>query len=172
MQLFLEIDLEVADMFHKINPFAGKNESSSWWWFGIKVGIVTALVVWWWLDQQSKKQSQSSLGSGSLSEGKSILLPEESPPAQTTLPVPHKPDDLRKIEGIGPKFQATLQAAGIQTYAQLAAMKPAELKQILVDASIRLGDPTTWPEQAALAAAGDWDQLKALQSTLKGGRRE
>ena len=78
---------------------------------------------------------------------------------------------LRKIEGIGPKIQVTLQAAGIDTFAQLAASKPEDLKQILVDAGIRLGDPTTWPEQAALAAAGNWDELKEFQGTLKGGRR-
>ena len=32
-------------------------------------------------------------------------------------------------------------------------------------------DPSTWPEQASLAAAGEWDALQALQDELKGGRR-
>jgi hypothetical protein len=33
-------------------------------------------------------------------------------------------------------------------------------------------DPTTWPAQAKLAAAGKWDELKAMQDNLKGGRKE
>ena len=161
-------------MLRKFNPFSGEDKTFSWWWFGIKVGIVTALVIWWWLEYQNKK-SLETVGKTTLTEGRSIPLPvedtqvnrkqEHSEPAST------KPDNLRKIEGIGPKIQVTLQAAGIETFSQLATSKPEDLKQILVDAGIRLGDPTTWPEQAALAAAGNWDELKEFQGTLKGGRR-
>jgi hypothetical protein len=31
-------------------------------------------------------------------------------------------------------------------------------------------DPESWPEQAALAAKGDWDALKKLQDELDGGK--
>jgi large subunit ribosomal protein L21 len=161
-------------MLRKFNPFSGEDKTFSWWWFGIKVGIVTALIIWWWLEYQNKK-SLESIGKATLPEGRSIPLPDEDTQVdqkqELSEPAPTKPDNLRKIEGIGPKIQVTLQAAGIETFAQLAASKPEDLKQILVDASIRLGDPTTWPEQAALAAAGNWDELKELQGTLKGGRR-
>jgi predicted flap endonuclease-1-like 5' DNA nuclease len=162
-------------MLRKFRLFAGEEESTtfSWWWLGIKLGIFTGLVVWWWLDQKNKKQQ--TLGFESLVKNNSIPLPLDEPQEVAKSPVkkqtPSKPDDLRKIEGIGPKIQATLHVAGIETFSQLAASKPADLKQILVDASIRLGDPTTWPEQAALAAAENWDGLKELKSTLKGGRR-
>ena len=84
------------------------------------------------------------------------------------------PDDLKRIEGIGPKLSSVLQGAGILTFAQLAAAGPERLAQILEAADprlLRLADPTTWPEQAALAAAGKWEALEALQGTLKGGRR-
>jgi predicted flap endonuclease-1-like 5' DNA nuclease len=162
-------------MIRKFSPFAGKAKTFSWWWFGIKVGIVTALVIWWWLENQNK-EAQKTSGEASLSDERSIPLPDEEmhadqKPKSPAKPTTVKPDDLRKIAGIGPKIQSTLQAAGIQTYAQLAAADPADLKQILVDAGIRLGNPTTWPEQANLAAAEKWDQLKELQETLKGGRR-
>jgi predicted flap endonuclease-1-like 5' DNA nuclease len=80
-------------------------------------------------------------------------------------------DDLKVIEGIGPKISGILQAAGIATFGQLAATDVGALKQILAEANIRLGDPTTWPEQAALAAENKWDELTALQDSLKGGRR-
>jgi len=167
--------MEVLGMMRKFNPFAGESKTFSWWWFGIKVGIVPALVIWWWLENQNK-ESLKAVGQIQLPDDGSIPLPEESlkvdeKQKSPKKPATIKPDDLRKIEGIGPKIQSTLQSAGIQTYAQLAATDPANLKQILVDAGIRLGDPTTWPEQAALAAADKWDQLKKLQGNLKGGRR-
>jgi predicted flap endonuclease-1-like 5' DNA nuclease len=80
-------------------------------------------------------------------------------------------DDLKIIEGIGPKISSVFQAAGITTLAQLAATDVDALKQILTAANIRLGDPSTWPEQAGLAAEGKWEELAALQDSLKGGRR-
>jgi ribosomal protein L30 len=84
----------------------------------------------------------------------------------------HAPDDLVAIEGIGPKIAGVLKAAGIATFADLAATDADRLSEILHDANLRLADPTTWPEQAQLAAEGKWDEFKALQGSLKGGRRE
>jgi small subunit ribosomal protein S2 len=87
---------------------------------------------------------------------------------------PPVPDDLKRIEGIGPRYSSVLQAAGIVTYAQLAAASPDELDQVLAAEDprlARLADPTSWPEQAALAASGNWEALDALKDMLKGGRR-
>ncbi len=83
-------------------------------------------------------------------------------------------DDLKRIEGIGPRIAAVLQEAGITTFAQLADADQARLERILEEADprlLRLASPAHWPEQAALAAAGEWEALQALQSELKGGRR-
>lgn len=84
------------------------------------------------------------------------------------------PDDLRKIEGVGPKIAGILNEQGIQTFAQLAETDVARLQQILKEAGPRytLADPETWPEQARLAAAGDWTALKSFQARLKGGRKK
>jgi predicted flap endonuclease-1-like 5' DNA nuclease len=87
---------------------------------------------------------------------------------ETTQP----PDDLVIIEGIGPKIAALLNDAGIATFAQLAGTDTSHLKEILNAAGLRVNDPTTWPEQARLAAAGDQEGLQKLQETLKGGRVE
>jgi ribosomal protein L30 len=81
-------------------------------------------------------------------------------------------DDLTVIEGIGPKIAEVLQAAGVHTFDDLAAMDIDNLTEILQAANLRLASPETWAEQAQLAAAGDWDGLKQLQDQLKGGRRE
>lgn len=93
----------------------------------------------------------------------SVPVVEAAPPA---------PDDLKLIEGIGPKIAGILAAAGITTFAQLGAADVSRLREILAQAGLAaLADPTTWPEQAALAAAGKMDELEALQGELKGGRR-
>ncbi len=81
-------------------------------------------------------------------------------------------DDLKRIEGIGPVMERVLNEAGIFTFAELAARTPEELQAILDAAGVRrITSPETWPEQAKLAAEGRWDELAALQDTLKGGRR-
>lgn len=80
-------------------------------------------------------------------------------------------DNLEKIEGIGPKINDVLHAAGIRTFAELAAADVERLRAIMLEAGLRVNDPTTWPEQAALAAAGKWEEFQALQDQLVGGRR-
>ena len=77
--------------------------------------------------------------------------------------------DLTVVEGVGPKIAAALQAAGIENYADLAATSPEQLRMILSDAGLS-ADPSTWSEQAQMAAAGNMDQLKAYQDKLQGGR--
>ncbi len=82
-------------------------------------------------------------------------------------------DDLKVIEGIGPKIEQLLFAKGITTYGQLAATSVQQLKDILAEAGSRyaLHDPGTWSAQALLAANGEWDNLKAYQEFLHGGKR-
>lgn len=82
-------------------------------------------------------------------------------------------DDLKKIEGIGPKIEKLLQVAGIQNFKDLSKAKQTVLKNVLTEAGSRykMHDPTTWPEQAKLAAKGQWDALAKLQEELKGGKR-
>lgn len=82
-----------------------------------------------------------------------------------------EPDDLTRVEGIGPKLSSVLRSAGISTYEQLAASDVGELRQILREQGLYFADPTTWPEQAELAAVGDWDALSDLQKQLTAGRR-
>ncbi len=81
-------------------------------------------------------------------------------------------DDLKKVEGIGPKIAELLIAKEITTFAILAATDAAAIKEILEagGSSFASHDPTTWPEQAKMAAAGDWDKLKVWQDELQGGK--
>ena len=85
-----------------------------------------------------------------------------------------KGDDLKIIEGIGPKAAEVLVAAGIDTFAKLASTDAAKVKEILdaAEAKVQHLDPTTWAQQAQLAADGKMDELKKLQDELNGGRAE
>ena len=82
-----------------------------------------------------------------------------------------KADDLKKIEGIGPKIAELFVAAGIDTFAKLAKASQKELKAILVAAGSRYAskNPGSWPKQAKMAADGKWDALKKWQDETKGG---
>ena len=82
-----------------------------------------------------------------------------------------KADDLKKIEGAGPKAAEALVNAGFETFAKIAKAKPEALSAVLTEASSRLAHivTDTWPKQAALAAEGKWDELKELQDKLDGG---
>jgi large subunit ribosomal protein L27 len=81
-------------------------------------------------------------------------------------------DDLKKIEGIGPKIAELFYAAGITTFAQLSETSTARMQEILDEAGPRYSthNPMTWGHQASLAAEGQWDELKQLQDELDGGR--
>ena len=81
-------------------------------------------------------------------------------------------DDLKKIEGIGPKIEETLKASGIMTFTDLAKASQDTLNAIL-DAGgkgVSSATPDTWPAQAKMAANGEWDALKTWQDELDGGR--
>ncbi len=82
-----------------------------------------------------------------------------------------KADDLKKIEGVGPKAAEAMVAAGLDTFAKVAKAKPEAIATLLSDASSNLAHlvTDTWPKQAQLAADGKWDELKELQDKLDGG---
>ena len=154
---------------------------------GALMGLLLAfasvfLLVWllWWLWNRREKEKETPF----------IEIEIEPPPTAAESPgaaaaepaaaateeggAPPAPDDLKRVEGIGPKLSGVLQEAGVATFARLAEMEVSQIEQILEEADprlLRLANPSTWPEQAALAAAGEWDALAALQNERKRGRR-
>ncbi len=82
-------------------------------------------------------------------------------------------DDLKAVEGIGPKIEELLHDAGIKTWRALAETSVSRLQEILTAAGPRftLAVPETWPQQAGLAADGKWDELQELQDFLNAGRQ-
>ncbi len=82
-----------------------------------------------------------------------------------------KADDLKKVEGIGPKIAEIFNNAGIVTFADLAKTSVKKLEGILSEAGSRYAskNPGSWPKQAKMAAEGKWDELKKWQDEVKGG---
>ncbi|MEN9612399.1 MAG: hypothetical protein RLZZ628_3213 [Bacteroidota bacterium] len=97
---------------------------------------------------------------------KTVIQPIETVVASTVK------DDLKKIEGIGPKIEELLNAAGIKTFVQLSLTPQQKLQDVLDTAGKRFAmhDPTSWTLQANLASKGDWEALKQLQAQLIGGK--
>lgn len=89
-----------------------------------------------------------------------------------TANIPSEKDNLKVIEGVGPKIEKLLNEAGIYTFGQLEKADTTRLQEVLKTAGPRfkMHNPTTWTQQAALAASGDMEALKTLQNQLKGGK--
>jgi len=81
-------------------------------------------------------------------------------------------DDLKIVEGIGPKIEGLLNEAGIVTWADLANAPLEKVQAILDEAGprYRMHDPATWAKQAQMAAEEQWEELEAYQEKLDGGR--
>lgn len=81
-------------------------------------------------------------------------------------------DDLKIVEGIGPKIEQLCFGIGVRTFSQLAETSVETLQKMLDDAgpAYRTADPATWAKQAGLASEGKWDELKTYQEFLSGGK--
>lgn len=103
---------------------------------------------------------------------------EEAPKAKKTdkITLPSgkkiKQDDLKIVEGIGPKIEGLLNDAGINTWADLADAPEEKVQAILDEAGprYRMHVPATWSKQAQMANEGQWEELEAYQDRLDGGR--
>ncbi len=118
---------------------------------------------------KAKPEAKQEPSSEPESESELEQAPESEPELE---PEPEsETEDLTRIEGVGPKVAGLLDNAGINTFAALAEANIERLNEILERAELQFMDPSSWPEQAALAAKGDWEAFEKLTAELKGGRR-
>jgi predicted flap endonuclease-1-like 5' DNA nuclease len=83
-----------------------------------------------------------------------------------------KENDLKIVEGIGPKIETLFNDAGIKTWSDLSDTSTEKLQAIL-DAggeNYAIHNPSTWAKQASLANQGKWQELKDWQLGLLGGK--
>ncbi|WP_117209333.1 helix-hairpin-helix domain-containing protein [Allorhizocola rhizosphaerae] len=84
-----------------------------------------------------------------------------------------EPDDLERIEGIGPAMSRALIAAGIKTYGQLADAGEDALRDAIQAKGLKFAPSlVTWSRQARLLADGDEEGFAELTRRLVAGRDE
>lgn len=141
----------------KLLEEAGPNTEMSWLLFVVLGFFFLMVIVGWWVSSRRGAQPEA--------------VHEPVVHHAEVHEEPVTPDDLVRLEGIGPKVVRVLNEAGITTFAGLAAANAADLQKILSRAGLQMMNAEGWIEQATLAAKGDWDALQKLQNELKGGRR-
>ena len=127
------------------------------------------------VQEDLKKAEKSKSIPKAKSKPKAKAKPKAKPKAKTApkVKVDSVKDDLKKVEGIGPKIQELLNNDGIWSFNQLAKSTIPRLRKILDNAGsrYRMHTPDTWPEQAKMANQGKWKELKTWQDNHKGGRK-
>ena len=81
-------------------------------------------------------------------------------------------DNLKLIEGIGPKIEELLNREGIHTFEQLSETSIIRLAAILKKAGPRfqIQNPTSWPKQALMAKNGNWEELEQFRKLIISGK--
>ncbi len=137
-------------------------------WLGLLLAFLLGILVGWWIfgccwkkkylalkDKQGHISSNNNVAVSSFSERKDPI----------NLPAGVKLNDLKIVEGIGPKISEILQANGIKTWWDLADSSPETIKEYLKAAGSRfqMANPGSWPKQAKMAALGNFDELEKWQ---------
>ncbi len=83
-----------------------------------------------------------------------------------------KQNDLKIIEGIGPKIEGLFHNFDIKTWKDLSEASVDKCQEVLNSGGdrYRMHKPGTWPEQAKFAYEGKWKELKEWQDKLDGGK--
>jgi hypothetical protein len=158
---------------------------SSFCW-GLLVGFLLEWLCDWifWRKARPNDQGPSSQGgfagtsslgglAGGLAVGASAASSQAGGLALPPGIAAFRQDDLEAIEGIGPKIAELLRASGIANFGDLATTPMTKLASIL-DAGgsrFKLANPSTWAEQAGLAAKNDWAGFDRLKKDLVAGVR-
>ncbi|MCF4121547.1 helix-hairpin-helix domain-containing protein [Antribacter sp. KLBMP9083] len=109
---------------------------------------------------------------GQAAKAAAIAQDDAEAAALAAAPEPEpEPQDLQRLEGIGPKIESALKAAGITTYARVAAATEAELREALQESGITFAPAAaSWSDQAQYLVDGDELGLEEYQDYLVGGQ--
>ena len=81
-------------------------------------------------------------------------------------------DDLKIVEGIGPKIQGLFHNFDIKTWKALSETSANKCQEVLNSGGkrYRIHDPASWPMQAKMAHEGHWEQLAEWQEKHRAGK--
>jgi predicted flap endonuclease-1-like 5' DNA nuclease len=142
----------------------GEHKRRSIWWVLLLLALGGA-AVWvarllrdddvWTAPTTEPWEPAPSPGPAPVEPNQAEPAPEPAPAAPAPVPTTpaavraDTPDDLTRIDGVGPKISEALVAAGLTTFAAVAAASQDELRAALSAAKLRLAPSLpTWSEQA------------------------
>ncbi len=84
-----------------------------------------------------------------------------------------KQNDLKLVEGIGPKIEQLFHNHKVKTWKALSECSVKKCQEILKSGGRRyqMHNPGTWPKQAKLAYEGKWKKLSDWQDKLDKGKQ-
>lgn len=99
-------------------------------------------------------------------------LPFDADAAKAVYGKTIKHNDLKVVEGIGPKISEMFNAAGITTWKKLSETAVARCQEVLDGGGERykVHDPGSWPLQAKMAYEGKWAELLKWQDEHDHGK--
>ncbi len=99
-------------------------------------------------------------------------LPFDAAAAKAVFGKTIKQDDLKVIEGIGPKIEGMFKDGGIKTWKALSQASVAQCQEILDGGGDRykVHNPASWPMQAKMCYEGQWADLLKWQDEHDHGK--
>ncbi len=143
-------------MFCDVTQAYDKSDATLEIAFMLAVALLLGYLLWWILSSKANKK-------------------QDTYHTQWWVPVSTSADEvdnLKVIEGIGPKIESLLNEQWVTSYADIVQVGNKWLVAILEQAGpkYQMHNPKTWPDQAALAMKGKWWELKEYQDLLSGGK--
>ncbi|XLS29006.1 hypothetical protein ACJD0Z_17635 [Flavobacteriaceae bacterium M23B6Z8] len=119
-----------------------------------------------------KKSPAKGTGASAIAASAPALVPFNADLAKSVFGKRIKQDDLKVVEGIGPKIEGLFNEAGIKTWKALSECSVEKCQEVLNSGGdrYRIHNPGTWPKQAKMAYENKWEELKKWQDSLKGGK--
>ncbi len=103
---------------------------------------------------------------------KAVVVPFNADAAKVVFGKKIQQDDLKIVEGIGPKVEELFHNHGIKTWKALSETSVEKCQEVLKTGGehFKVHNPGTWPKQAELAYQGKWEELLKWQDELDGGK--
>ncbi len=116
--------------------------------------------------------TKASLASSLAAAATVALIPFDAAAAKAVFGKTIKQDDLKIVEGIGPKIQELFHNHDVKTWKALSECTVEKCQSVLDSGGERfkIHKPGTWPKQAQLAYEGKWAELLKWQDELDGGK--
>ena len=101
-----------------------------------------------------------------------VLIPFDADAAKAAFGKKIKQDDLKIVEGIGPKIEGLFHNFDIKTWKALSEASVSKCQEVLDSGGdrYRIHDPASLPMQAKMAYEGQWKELVKWQDEHKAGK--